>query len=57
MKQEILNDNILNKKVLVKLWDNVKSKWYFKVIDVKKEEKNAIISYNELIKRKSKQEY
>ena len=31
-----------------------KNKWYFEIIDVKKEEENAVISYNELLNKKSK---
>ena len=54
MKENIINffnNNSLKNRVMVKLWDEDKKKWYFKIIDVKQEEKNSIISYNELIKK------
>ena len=54
MKENLINffdSNVLKNRVMVKLWDEHKKKWYFKIIDVKKEEKNAIISYNELLKK------
>lgn len=57
MKESVLrffDNNILSNKVLVKLWDTNKNKWYFEIIDVKKEEENAVISYNELLNKKSK---
>ena len=57
MKENIINflsNNTLKNRVMVKLWDDDKKKWYFKVIDVKKEEKSAIISYDELLKRNLK---
>lgn len=55
MKENVLrlfDNNILNNKVLVKLWDSNKNKWHFEVIDVKKQEENAIISYEELLNKK-----
>lgn len=55
MKENLINffnGNALKNRVMIKLWDDQKKKWYFKIIDVKKEESNAIISYEELIKRK-----
>jgi len=55
MKENIINlftGNILKNKVMVKMWDEQKQKWYFEIIDVKKEEANAIISYTELINNK-----
>lgn len=55
MKENLLNlftGNILKNKVMVKMWDDQKQKWYFEIIDVRKEESNAIISYSELIKTK-----
>lgn len=55
MKENIINffnSNILKNKVMVKIWDEKKQKWYFEIIDVKKEEANAIISYSELLKVK-----
>lgn len=57
MKESALNlfgGNILRNKVMIKLWDEKRKKWYFKIIDVKKEEKTAIISYSELLKAKCK---
>lgn len=54
MKENVLrffNGNILRNKIMVKLWDDKKQKWYFEVINVKKEEANAIISYDELLNR------
>lgn len=57
MKESILRlfgGATLNNKVMVKMWDEERNKWYFEIIDVKKQEKNAIISYEELIKRKDK---
>jgi len=57
MKESALNlfgGNILRNKVMIKLWDEKRKKWYFKIVDVKKEEKSAIISYNELLKAKCK---
>ncbi|MBQ7140136.1 MAG: hypothetical protein IJO32_01375 [Bacilli bacterium] len=56
MKENILKlfgGATLNNKVMVKMWDEERNKWYFEIIDVKKQEKNAIISYEELIKRKT----
>lgn len=55
MKENIINlfnSNILKNKVMVKIWDEKNQKWYFEIIDVKKEEANAIISYSELLKVK-----
>ena len=57
MKEGIIKmfgNSLLNNKVLVKLWDNEKNKWYFEIIDVKKQEKEAVISYNELLSKKNK---
>jgi len=57
MKESILRlfgGSTLNNKVMVKMWDEERNKWYFEIIDVKKQEKNAIISYEELIKKKDK---
>jgi len=57
MKESALNlfgGNILRNKVMIKLWDEKRKKWYFKIVDVRKEEKSAIISYNELLKAKCK---
>ena len=57
MKESALNlfgGNILRNKVMIKLWDEKRKKWYFKIVDVKKEEKSAIISYGELLKAKGK---
>lgn len=57
MKESALNlfgGNILRNKVMIKLWDEKRKKWYFKIIDVRKEEKTAIISYSELLKAKCK---
>lgn len=54
MKESILRlfgGATLNNKVMVKMWDEQRNKWYFEIIDVKKQEKNAIISYEELIKK------
>ncbi len=55
MKENLINlftGNILKNKVMVKMWDEQKQKWYFEIIDVKKEEANAVISYSELMKTK-----
>ena len=55
MKENIINffnNNILKSKVMVKMWDKKQQKWYFEIIDVKKEESRAIISYEELVKSK-----
>lgn len=55
MKESALNlfcGNILRNKVMIKLWDDKRKKWYFKIVDVRKEEKSAIISYDELLKAK-----
>jgi len=55
MKENIINlfaGNILKNKVMVKMWDERKQKWYFEIIDVKKQEANSIISYKELIDTK-----
>ena len=57
MKENIINlftSNILKNKIMVKMWDEQKQKWYFEIIDVKKEEANAIISYKELLNRQAK---
>jgi len=57
MKESILRlfgGATLNNKVMVKMWDEQRNKWYFEIIDVKKQEKNAIISYEELIKKQNK---
>ena len=57
MKESALNlfgGNILRNKVMIKLWDEKRKKWYFKIVDVKKEEKTAIISYSELLKARCK---
>lgn len=57
MRESALNlfgGNILRNKVMIKLWDEKRKKWYFKIVDVKKEEKTAIISYSELLKAKCK---
>lgn len=54
MKENILNlfsGNILKNKIMVKIWDEQKQKWHFEIIDIRKEEANAIISYEELIKK------
>lgn len=54
MKENIINfftNDALKNRVMVKLWDEQRKKWYFKIIDVKKEEKNSIISYKELINK------
>lgn len=55
MKENVINffsNNILKDKVMIKMWDKEKQKWYFEIIDVKKEESRAIISYEELVKSK-----
>lgn len=55
MKENIINlfaENLLKDKVMIKMWDQEKQKWYFEIVDVKKEEANAVISYSELIKIK-----
>ena len=55
MKESALNlfaGNMLRNKVMIKLWDDKRKKWYFKIVDVRKEEKLAIISYDELLKAK-----
>lgn len=55
MKENIIrlfDNNILGNRILVKLWDNDKNKWYFETIDVVKEENDAIINYKELLNRK-----
>ena len=60
MKESILRlfgGSTLNNKVMVKMWDEERNKWYFEIIDVKKQEKNAIISYEELIKKQNKWEW
>jgi len=60
MKESILRlfgGATLNNKVMVKMWDEQRNKWYFEIIDVKKQEKNAIISYEELIKKQNKWEW
>ena len=57
MRESALNlfgGNILRNKVMIKLWDEKRKKWYFKIVDVRKEEKSAIISYDELLKAKCK---
>ena len=57
MKECALNlfgGNILRNKVMIKLWDEKRKKWYFKIVDVRKEEKYAIISYDELLRSKCK---
>ena len=57
MRESALNlfgGNILRNKVMIKLWDEKRKRWYFKIVDVKKEEKTAIISYSELLKAKCK---
>lgn len=54
MRENVLNffnGNILKNRIMVKLWDDQKQKWYFEVINVKKQEANAVISYNELLQR------
>ena len=48
----LFNGNILKNKVMVKMWDEQQQKWYFEIVDIKKEEANAVISYSELIKLK-----
>lgn len=53
MKENIINlfnENILKNRVMVKIWNERKQKWDFKIIDVRKEEADAVISYSELIK-------
>lgn len=55
MKENFINlfsGNILKNKVMIKMWDEQKQKWYFEIVDIKKEEANAVISYSELIKLK-----
>ena len=40
MKESALNlfgGNILRNKVMIKLWDEKRKKWYFKIVDVKKD--------------------
>ncbi len=57
MKEKIMNffnHGNLENKALVKLWDEKNSKWYFEIVDIKKQEREAIISYNELVSKKSK---
>ena len=57
MKEKIMNffnHGNLGNKALVKLWDEKNSKWYFEIVDIKKQEREAIISYNELVSKKSK---
>lgn len=51
---KLFNKTALTNKALIKLWDEKNSKWYFEVVDVKKQEKEAIISYTELINKKCK---
>ena len=48
----LFDNNIISNRLLVKLWDTNKNKWYFEVIDVVQEENEAIISYNELLNKK-----
>lgn len=51
---KIFGKNNLKNKVLIKLWDDKNDKWYFEIVDIKEQERDAIISYSELVSKKSR---